>query len=194
MPEIRAARLHDLPAVYRICFDTADRDWDPATTPHDPDLLGHLYAGPYLLFQRELASVVVDDAGVAGYILGCADTADWQQRLERDWWPGLRSAHPVSGAAPVDAALVRGIHDGDPDPVLPGFPAHLHIDLLPRAQGRGYGRMLLQRLLDQLRDRGVPGVHLGVGDANRNAIAFYEHLGFGTALVDEGTRWMTRAL
>jgi len=34
------------------------------------------------------------------------------------------------------------------------------------------------RLLDELRARGVPGVHLGVDSRNQRAVGFYEHLGF----------------
>ena len=43
---------------------------------------------------------------------------------------------------------------------------------------RGYGRLLIERLLDELRHRGSPGVHLDVAIDNANAIAFYRHLGF----------------
>ena len=62
--------------------------------------------------------------------------------------------------------------------MLAEYPAHLHIDLLPRLQGRGVGRRLVDTLLDALRRRGVPGVHLGVDAANTRAIGFYEHVGF----------------
>jgi ribosomal protein S18 acetylase RimI-like enzyme len=33
-------------------------------------------------------------------------------------------------------------------------------------------------LLGVLRDRGAPGVHLGVDAGNHRAMGFYEHLGF----------------
>ena len=36
----------------------------------------------------------------------------------------------------------------------------------------------MSRLLDELRARGVPGVHLGVDARNKRAVGFYEHLGF----------------
>jgi ribosomal protein S18 acetylase RimI-like enzyme len=62
--------------------------------------------------------------------------------------------------------------------VVAAYPAHLHIDLLARARGLGLGRVLIERLLTELRARSVAGVHLGVDPANANAIGFYEHLGF----------------
>jgi ribosomal protein S18 acetylase RimI-like enzyme len=38
--------------------------------------------------------------------------------------------------------------------------------------------VLVERLVGTLRDRGSPGVHLGVAADNPNAIAFYRRLGF----------------
>ncbi len=61
---------------------------------------------------------------------------------------------------------------------ITGYPAHLHIDLLPQAQGRGLGRELLRTFGEELIVREVPGVHLGVGEANVGAAAFYRRLGF----------------
>ena len=60
------------------------------------------------------------------------------------------------------------------------YPAHMHIDLLPRLQGQGLGRALIETLADALRERGVPGLHLGVSTENPGAIAFYHRVGFVT--------------
>src|SRR6185436_7596958 len=58
------------------------------------------------------------------------------------------------------------------------FPSHLHIDLLTRAQGRGYGRRMLEQVMDELRRRKSPGAHLGVSMLNTPAFGFYQRLGF----------------
>ena len=58
------------------------------------------------------------------------------------------------------------------------YPSHLHIDLLPRAQGRGLGRRMLEEVMDTLARRGSPGAHLGVSTLNRRALGFYQRLGF----------------
>ncbi len=58
------------------------------------------------------------------------------------------------------------------------YPSHLHIDLLEEAQGRGYGRRMLESVMDGLRKRGSPGAHLGVSMLNESALGFYRRLGF----------------
>ncbi|MCZ9343187.1 GNAT family N-acetyltransferase, partial [Streptomyces sp. TRM76130] len=63
-------------------------------------------------------------------------------------------------------------------PELAAHPAHLHIDLLPEWQGRGYGRALTHTFLRALRQRAVPSVHLVMATANTPARAFYDRLGF----------------
>ncbi len=58
-------------------------------------------------------------------------------------------------------------------------PAHLHINLLPEAQGGGNGRKLMRAALEQLRADGVSGIHLEVNRENLRAVGFYEVMGFG---------------
>jgi ribosomal protein S18 acetylase RimI-like enzyme len=63
-------------------------------------------------------------------------------------------------------------------PELTGYPAHLHVDLLPEHQGSGWGRMLIGHFLAGLHAAGVPAVHLGMSSTNVGARAFYDRLGF----------------
>jgi ribosomal protein S18 acetylase RimI-like enzyme len=71
--------------------------------------------------------------------------------------------------------------------VVDEFPAHLHIDLLERARDQGLGKVLVERLLGDLRERGIPGVHLDVAADNPNGIGFYRHLGFFEVGVQPGS-------
>jgi ribosomal protein S18 acetylase RimI-like enzyme len=92
----------------------------------------------------------------------------------------LRRRYTPLDDGSTDAELVRLIHapERTPHEIVEAYPAHLHIDLLERTRGQGLGRVLIERLLSDLRARGVPGVHLGVDGTNTNGIGFYEHLGF----------------
>jgi ribosomal protein S18 acetylase RimI-like enzyme len=181
-PRIRAFRAGDERALYDICLRTGDSGEDASGIYLDPKLVGEVYVGPYVRLAPALALVAEDESGVAGYVLGVADTRAFEKACEREWWPALRRRYPL-GAFPPDSPddrLVRLIH-GPPEAaedVVERYPAHLHIDLLPRLQGRGYGRRLLEALFAALLSAGAPAVHLGVGLANRRAIGFYERMGF----------------
>ena len=60
---------------------------------------------------------------------------------------------------------------------LKDYPAHLHIDILPIAQGKGYGRRLIEIFFNELQSKNIQGVHLTVSNSNQNAIGFYKKLG-----------------
>lgn len=180
MSTIRPATLHDLPGLYRVCLETGDSGRDATLLYRNPDLLGHVYVGPYVVGQLDLAFVVADADGVAGYCLGAADTRAFEAWEEEHWWPLLRDQYPLTAGSTPDDEIVRLLHSPPqpPDSVVVPYPSHMHIDLLERIRGQGVGRALVQRLLDALSERGSTGVHLGVGLDNDNAQAFYRHLGF----------------
>ena len=46
------------------------------------------------------------------------------------------------------------------------------------ARGQGYGRRMLEQLMDKLRERSSPGAHLGLSERNTRAFGFYQRLGF----------------
>ena len=180
MLRIEPATIRDLPGAYRTSLVTGDAGRDATARFRDPDLLGHVYVGPYIAFGRGTQLVVVDAAGVAGYLLSADDTLAFEAWAEVSWWPSLRERYPLLDDSSPDAELVRLIHDPERTPakLAATYPAHLHIDLQERARGRGLGRLIVERLLEELRGREVAGVHLGVDGANANAIGFYDHLGF----------------
>jgi ribosomal protein S18 acetylase RimI-like enzyme len=177
---IRAATLQDLPGIYRVCLMTGDDGQDASAQYRNPDLLGHVYVGPYLAGQADLALVVADPDGVAGYCLAARDTRDFEAWADAAWWPLLRNQYPIPDNASADAEIIRLFHAPPraPDSVVAEYPANLHIDLLAGARGHGHGRGLIERQLANLRHQGAPGVHLDVAAGNANAIAFYRHLGF----------------
>ena len=181
-PRIRPFASADTDACYEICLRTGLAGGDARHLHTDPRLLGEVWVGPYLAHAPELAFVVEDPEGVGGYVVGAADTAGFEKWAETSWWPPLRARYPVDRfpEGTADRDVTNLIHT--PLPMAPEItathPAHLHIDLLPRLQGRGLGRLLLDRLFTGLRAAGAGAVHLGVSPENTGAIAFYERLGF----------------
>jgi GNAT superfamily N-acetyltransferase len=196
--EIRKYQPGEERVLYDICLLTGDSGVDASGLYQDPALLGEVYVGPYLRFAPEHALVGVDALGVAGYVLGVPDTVAFEAECERSWWPALRARYPLTQfpEETPDGRIVRLIHKppvASPD-VVERYPAHLHIDLLPRLQGQGHGRRLLTALLDGLAAAGAPGVHLGVGTANQRAIGFYRRMGFTEVRTYEHSLVMARLL
>jgi len=216
---IRASRPGDVADLYRVCLSTGDAGADAGALYDDPDLLGHLYVGPYAALEPEHALVLETAAPVrpvpgrpmpsgsaAGYAVAALDTLAFHALVRARWLPPLQRRYPDPGGDPAvwtpDQRLMHLLHQPDeafpaslPEALHP-FPSHLHIDLLPSAQGRGLGRALLDRLLAALRRDGSRGVHLGVVAANVRAVGFYQHLGFTPLIEDREARvlWMGHPL
>jgi ribosomal protein S18 acetylase RimI-like enzyme len=198
---IRRARPEDRADLYEICLRTGDAGADASHRYVDPDLLGHVYLGPYLALEPDLSFVVSDDTDPTGrplgYCVGTADTARFERECAQRWWPELSGRYPLGAERPPDdQQLVGMIHDpAATDPaLLSRFPGHLHIDLLPSVQGRGMGAALIGHMLDALAAVGCPGVHVGVATQNLRAVGFYERVGFAEVSRDEGSLILGRAL
>ncbi|RJL35550.1 GNAT family N-acetyltransferase [Bailinhaonella thermotolerans] len=187
---VRAARADDpgeIDRLYEICLRTAAHGGDASGMLTEHRLLGDIFVGPYLAHSPDLAWVVAPDEALGvpsrpvGYFLAVADTASFEDELERRWWPRVRAREPRKPAEPgsPDALLRSYLADPPRTPaeIAARYPAHIHVDLLPEAQGGGHGRRLWTTAIDALRERGVPGVHLGVAAANTKAQGFYRHLG-----------------
>ena len=179
---IRPYQPSDHDAVYDVCVRSGDSGGDARGQYPSDDLLPDIFAGPYLYLEPELASVLDDKGRAVGYVLGTADTARFVRRYRQEWLPALAGRHPEPASGPARPYDERLAELYQPERMLVGelaaYPAHLHIDVLPDYQRRGYGRRLIETLLDALGRAGAGGVHLGVGTANVEAQEFYKRVGF----------------
>lgn len=182
---LRPSRSDDQAGMYYVCLKTGDfgQDGEPFY-PDDPDALGRIFVGPYLRFELGYALTLEDADGICGYALGALDSRQFYARYDQEWRPDLCNRFPLASGEPnlwTRAQKVHGwYHQPDyfcPEPYAE-YPSHLHIDLLPRAQGLGYGRRMMAQVMKGLHRDGSPGVHLGVSMMNPNGHAFYRHLGF----------------
>jgi ribosomal protein S18 acetylase RimI-like enzyme len=177
MAAIRSYRSEDNDALYAICLATGDSGKDASHLYRDPKLIGHVYAGPYAAFAPELCFVLEDEEGVGGYVIGAPDTHAFAKRLEAQWWPPLRARYadpPMPRSH--DERMMHLIHHlvRMPRRIAEPYPAHLHIDLLPRFQGKGWGK----RMIDHWLAIASRPTHLTVGESNARAVAFYRRHGF----------------
>ena len=181
---IRACEPRDEDAVYEVCLRTGDNGNDATPFFNDPKALGHIFVGPYMKLEPELAFVLEDCHGVCGYVLSALDSKRFYDAYLNQWLPEIRKRCPEpAGDRSKWTRTQRAYYEyHHPDIFLPvaydQYPSHLHIDLLPRAQGRGLGRELMSGLLAELTARESTGVHLGMGATNARAERFYKNLGF----------------
>lgn len=181
MHAIRPYRPDDLPALYDICLKTADNGADGSHLYEDHRIIGEIFAAPYGALQPDYAFVAEDEQGVAGYILGSPDTRAFEAQLEAEWWPALRARYADAIHVPAsertreqwDACHIHHPPQ-NPQAVVDAAAAHLHIDLLPRLQGQGVGRQLMDTFLATVGGR----AHLGCQAPNTRAQRFYEVYGF----------------
>lgn len=181
---MRPAKPDDLPALYHVCLKTGDAGKDATHLQDDPDLLGQVFVGPYVMLEPDLAFALAGPRGPVGYVLGALDTVRFNERLKREWLPGLQKIHRDPGddqAGWQGSDWVRhALHHPflDVPPALAAYPSHAHIDLLAEARGLGVGRHLMQTMMERLAGLGSPGLHLQVNPQNLAAQAFYRTLGF----------------
>jgi ribosomal protein S18 acetylase RimI-like enzyme len=186
---IRRAVSSDLPYFYEICLKTGDEGKDASPLFNDPYLIGQYFAAPYVLYPKGICFIVEFDYRPQGYIVGVPDTENFNRWMEEEWLPPLRKRYslpfePEPARSEKEKGIVNSLHachfpnKNNIHPGLENYPAHLHIDLLPCIQGKGWGRSLMNCLCGELARLGVQGVHLGVGRKNSGAINFYHKMDF----------------
>jgi ribosomal protein S18 acetylase RimI-like enzyme len=176
----------DRPNVRSVCFQTGymgepvDWQW------RDAESFADVFSGYYTDREPESAQVVELDGEVAGYLLGCLDSRTaWNpasvvlrhvMRRGIAFRPGTAGFLWRSGRDTLHDLVRR---HPPPSAVLDSrWPAHLHINLLPGARGKGAGGTMVHRWLDTLRSHNVAGCHLETLAENVAAIAFFDAMGF----------------
>jgi GNAT superfamily N-acetyltransferase len=204
MIKLRQFRSGDLDALYAISLATGYEGGDASQLYKDAELMGHIYSAPYALLEPGLVLVAVDGDEIGGFAAGAVDTSRWEDVLEQKWWRALRCRYPDPDAASssnwtADQRRASAIHHPEraPRDVVSVYPAHLHLNLLPRVQGQGVGSMLLRAWLELASKRGATAVHVGVNRANLRALRFWRQNSFRD-LNPEGraggrTVWMGRS-
>ncbi|MFC1433437.1 GNAT family N-acetyltransferase [Streptacidiphilus sp. N1-3] len=180
-PTIRPYRPADHDAMYDICIRTGNHGGDATGLYTDPRILPDIFTGPYLALEPQLAFVLTDSGDRAiGYVIGTADTPAFVTAYRERWLPTVADRYPEGGGNERDAQRIGELRHPEWmwSEAVADYPAHLHIDLLPEAQGRGAGRAMIEHFLAALRALGVRRVHLGMSSANTGARAFYDRLGF----------------
>src|SRR5215211_9139680 len=154
---VRDHRPGDESSAYFVCLKTGNQGEDGELFyREDPEALGRIFVGPYLRFEPDLALILEDGEGVCGYALAARDSRRFYDRYEREWRPGLCAQYARPTTPPASWSRVEAIHHlyHNPDYYCPepydNYPAHLHIDLIARAQRQGHGRRMMLELINRL--------------------------------------------
>ncbi|CAN5340588.1 N-acetyltransferase [soil metagenome] len=185
---IRPYAPADLAALRRVCLLTARAGTDATGQYSDDDLLPDIFVEAYVTLEPDLAWTVEIDGRPVGFAVSTMDTRELARRWPVEFGPVFAERHPRELQQPGEEWLfdwgetAEGmVHD-----IADEFPAHFHIDLLPEAQGKGFGRALLRQVgLAAVASR-APGVHLAMDPENAPALAFYQRLGFRELGLDDG--------
>lgn len=184
---VRVARdPGDWHAVRELCCLTGAAG-EPIDAERWP-FFAEVWIGPYQRLRPGWTYVAEHGRRVVGYLTGCPDTGPFER--ERRWRATLpllaavlrgrygttadtrRLLRRALGLAPaVEARFPRPLRAR----LAREYPAHLHMNVAAGARGSGVGRALLGRYLEDLRARGVPGVHLFCGPG---PLGFYAGAGF----------------
>ncbi|MDO4284916.1 MAG: GNAT family N-acetyltransferase [Eubacteriales bacterium] len=175
MYHIREYQERDREKVRAICLATG-----PQTEELYPGIrkaLCTVFCDYYIEEEPENCFVAVDEQDEAqGYILCAGNWSVWARRFRTEYLE--KGDQPIARA--MGEATIRTL-----EKFAERYPAHLHIDLLPQAQGQGAGSRLIRTLEKHLCDEGVWGLCLCVAADNTGARLFYQKNGF-TELLCEG--------
>lgn len=156
---------------------------------------GEQWVGPYERLRPGWTYVAESPVGERlGYLTGSPDTEAFE--IEKKWLFDLPlyfatglGAYPrnrdVEGFRKRFRAEIRGPHadlgprdhfpPAETRAIVAEYPAHLHVNLVAEARGKGAGRLLVERFREDLAAVGVRGIHLYCGEKPR---PFYERIGF----------------
>jgi len=186
---VRKYRPEDRERVRWICSETGFLG-----NPQEAIFIGReefadLWSKYWTDYEPESAFVAEVEGRVEGYLLGCLDTPKQEQiwkseilpaavrRLLRpSWW---KHAINRKFIAAMFRSRRRREFNAPMREIIARHPAHLHTNIGDSAcRGLGLGGAMMRVYFDFLKEHGIKGVHLGTTTHNRQAVPFYEHIGF----------------
>jgi ribosomal protein S18 acetylase RimI-like enzyme len=178
--------------LYEICLQTGAAGHDASDKFQDPYMIGQYFVAPYLFSNPEACFVAELEGRPIGYIVGTHDTQAYHQWLNRQWLPTVRPKYSsLKPGNTLERFLFEIIQETtQTQEIALDYPGHLHIDLLPIAQGKGFGKKLMIEFMSQMQQQQCSGIHLGADATNENAVAFYRKLGFRELSLSEGAIYM----
>ena len=191
---IRSYNSADKDHVYNICLQTGESGKDATHLFTDPLVLGHIYAGPYIEYEPQSVFILNDENGLCGYIMGTMNSNAFYDWMYKDWFPAIRNNYNQPTGEPSKwnrtEKTVNVLFQPMSKKLFKDYPAHLHIDLLPRAQGQGQGKLMMDHYISHLKKNNIKGVHLELSITNKRAFSFYRKYGMDELEQDDDSIYM----
>ena len=186
VPVIRAYRDSDKESVRKICSDTADLGKPVENFFYDREIFADMVISYYTDFEPGSLWVAQDGQRVVGYLSGCLDTARYIRILLLKIIPKVLFRAIKSGAlwhkdtvclvkSAFKSIRLGGLNRKD---ISTLYPAHLHINLEDDYRHKGFGKVLVEKFIDQARLARKSGVHASTSFDNQPARNFFERMGF----------------
>ncbi|CAF0780495.1 unnamed protein product [Adineta steineri] len=198
---IQQCTAEDEDGAIAVCLKTGDSGNDASLLFNDPKVLGYRFVAPYIHLSPDLAFVLKDSEGnVCGYVLAALDSVSFYTQYVNEWLPKMKQLYPnipsENERLKEDWEIIYGFHNDNLQSfkLFDDYPSHLHIDLLPIAQRKGYGTKMIHHIENELQRRGSKGVHLGMAPNNTRALHFYTKLGFTILANGQDTMWLGKKL
>ena len=147
---------YEIEKIAKIFFNTSEVKQFKSS--QDKKEFFYKYLGHYIECYENLFYVAVEGTDILGYVCGCPDS------LSDSFFESTFRYYKET-----------------PNKTLESFPAHLHINLSEKSQGKGVGSKLINELLAALRSLNIKGVHIYTG-FDHPSINFYKKNGFRSAV------------
>lgn len=131
----------------------------------------HTFCDYYIEREKENCFVLDDEGKAVGYII-CAENYDEYKKIfDSEYLPLTKPLGEELYNWAKESTVLQNKYKSE-------YPAHMHIDLLPEYQRKGWGGKLLSTLFEHLKSKNIKGVMLTAGIENINAGKFYKKYGF----------------
>jgi ribosomal protein S18 acetylase RimI-like enzyme len=186
--------------IINICYRTGFYGGDLSRKKifGDKKLFAMRFVLHYTRFQPEYCFVYKTDGNVVGYIVGTDNTKKQEIDFLETMYPKIRRRmylftrwYSFNSFHRMKGFLMSDSEPEEDDTIAEMYPAHLHMNVLPGFQSRGIGQQLLNAFIAAMRNKGIPGIHLGTSSANTKAVPFYEKNKFILLKEYESDMWNT---
>lgn len=166
---IRKYENKDYQQVVNICLDTYDSEEQKSPINQ---YIKQMFCRYYIEKEPENCFVVTDDNDTAmGYVYGASDYDTYHRNMTEY----LQLIAEIKNGVYLSDAYVEMYNH---EIYKEDYPAHLHIDIFGDFRSKGYGSVMIEAFCNNLKEKGIKGVMLIVGNENIRAQKFYEKNGF----------------